>query len=170
MLPVLPFFLWLYHRLFLKDEWSPHLIFLSFISLYLFPKFFPFSLYFLTSQPIIESLIRRSLPATHHEEVCDYSSSVGNSRSHYITISSSFTDAFLPSSLHSTINRLALRRLCYRRCLIAGTFPNEAIIVASQCLSKSKMLSSSFAIGSSSSRFLSFLRTSTSLCLKTAPS
>lgn len=41
---------------------------------------------------------------------------------HYITISSSFIDAFLPSSPHSTSIRLALRRLCYRRCLIVGMF------------------------------------------------
>ena len=124
----------------------------------------------ITSQPIIEFLILKSLPAAHHGEVCDYQSSTGSYRSQYITISSSFTDAFVPSSPHSRSIRLALRRLCYRRCLIAGTFPNEAIIVASQCLSKSKMLSSSFAIGSSSSRFLSFLRMSTSLPLKTVPS
>ena len=78
----------------------------------------------------------RSLPAAHHEKVCDYQSSVGSYRSQYITISSSFTDTFLPSSLHNTSIRLALRRLCCRKCLIAGTFPNEAITVASQCLSK----------------------------------
>ena len=63
-------------------------------------------------------------------------SSVGSYRSQYITISSSFTDAFLPSSPHNTSIHLALRRLCYRRCLIAGMYPSEAIIVASQCLSK----------------------------------
>ena len=78
----------------------------------------------------------KSLPAAHHEEVCDYQSSVGSYRSQYITISSSFTDAFLPSSLHNTSIRQSLHRLCYRRCLIAETFPSEAIIVASQCLSK----------------------------------
>ena len=105
----------------------------------------------------------KSLPAAHHEEVCDYQSSVGSFRSQYITISSSFTDAFWPSSLHSTINRRALRLLCCRKCLIAGMFPNETIIAASQCLSKSKMLSSRFSIGSSSSCFQSFLRTSTLL-------
>ena len=63
-------------------------------------------------------------------------SSVGSYRSQYITISTRFTDAFLPSSPHNTSIRLALRRLCYRRCLIAGTYPSEAIIAASQCLSK----------------------------------
>ena len=99
-----------------------------------------------------------------------YSSSVGSSRSQYITISSSFTDVFLPSSLHSNTRRLSLRRLCYRRCLIAETFLAAVITAASQCLPKSKMLSSRFAIGSSSSCFLSSLRTSTSLLLKTVPS
>ena len=99
----------------------------------------------------------RSLPATHHEEVCDYQSSTGSYRSRYITISSSFTDAFLPSSLHNTSIRQSFHQLCYRRYLIAGMFPNEAIIAASQCLSKSKMLSSRFAIGSSSSCFQSSL-------------
>ena len=79
----------------------------------------------------------KSLSTAHHEEVCDYQSSVGSYRSQYITISSSFTDAFLPSSLHNTSIHLALRRLCYRRCLIAGMYPSEAIIVASQCLLKS---------------------------------
>lgn len=78
----------------------------------------------------------RSLPAAHHEEVCDYQSSVGSYRSQYITISSSFTDVFLPSSPHNTSIRLALRRLCYKRYLIAGMYPSEAIIVASLCLSK----------------------------------
>ncbi len=57
-------------------------------------------------------------------------------RSQYITISSSFTDAFLPSSPHSTPNHLLLHRPCCRRCLIAGMFPSEAIIVASQYLQK----------------------------------
>ena len=71
----------------------------------------------------------RSLPAAHHGEVCDIiTSSVGSYRSQYITISSSFTDVFLPSSPHNTSIRLVLRRLCYRRCLIAGTYPSEAII------------------------------------------
>ena len=124
-----------------------------------------FQLSFLTSSPIV-----RSLPAAHHGEVCDYPSSVGSYRSQYITISSSFIDVFLPSSPHNTSIHRALRRLCYRRCLIAEMYPSEAIIVAFQCLSKSKMLSSSFAIGSSSSRFLSFLRMSTSLPLKKASS
>lgn len=78
---------------------------------------------FLTSSPIIESLILRPLPATHHGEVCDYQSSVGSYRSHYITISSSFTDDFLPSSPHNISIRRLFRRLCYRRCLIAGTYP-----------------------------------------------
>ena len=87
--------------------------------------------FLITSQPIL-----RSLPAAHHEEVCDYQSSVGSYRSQYITISSSFTDAFLPSSPHNTSIRLALRRLCYRRCPIAGMYPSEAIIVASQYLQK----------------------------------
>ena len=48
----------------------------------------------------------------------------------------SFTDAFLPSSPHSTSIRLALRRLCYRRCLITGTFLAASITATSQCLSK----------------------------------
>ena len=112
----------------------------------------------------------RSLPAAHHEEVCDYQSSVGSYRSQYITISTLFTDVFLPSSPHKTSIRLSLRRLCCRICLIAGMFPNETIIAASQCLSKSKMLSSRFATVSSSSRFQSSLRMSTSLPLKKASS
>ena len=91
---------------------------------------------FFTSQPIIEFLILRSLPAAHHGEVCDYQSSVGSYRSQYITISSNFTDAFLPSSLHNTSIRQSFHLLYYRRCLIAGMYPSEAIIVASQCLSK----------------------------------
>ena len=68
----------------------------------------------------------RSLPAAHHGEVCNIiTSSVGSYRSHHITISSSFTDTFLPSWSHSTSIRLALRRLCYRRYLIAGMYPSE---------------------------------------------
>ena len=63
-------------------------------------------------------------------------SSVGSFRSQYITISSGFTDAFLHSSPHNTSIRQSFHRLCYRRCLIAETYPSEAIIVASQCLSK----------------------------------
>lgn len=52
---------------------------------------------FHASQPTV-----RSLPAAHHEEVCKVSSGVGSyPRSQYITISSSFTDVFLPSSLHN---------------------------------------------------------------------
>ena len=35
----------------------------------------------------------RSLPAAHHEEVCDYPSSIGSHRSQFY----SFTDAFLSS-------------------------------------------------------------------------
>ena len=65
------------------------------------------------------------------ERCVTYQSSAGSFHSQYITISSSFTDAFLPSPPHSTSIRLALRRLCYRRCLIAETYPSEAIIVAS---------------------------------------
>ena len=49
--------------------------------------------------------------------------------------------AFLPSSPHNTSIRRALHRLCYRRCLIAGTFPNEAITAASLSLKKSRTLS-----------------------------
>ena len=112
----------------------------------------------------------RSLPAAHHEEVCDYQSSVGSYCSQYITISSSFTDAFLPSSPHSTITRLALRRLCCRRCQIAETSRAAGVTAASLLSKKSQTLSSRFATVSSSSRFLSFLRTSTSLQLKTVPS
>ena len=52
-------------------------------------------------------------------------SSVGSYRSHHITISSSFTDVFLPSWSRSTSIRLALRRLCYRRYLLAGMYPSE---------------------------------------------
>lgn len=41
---------------------------------------------FLTSSPTIEFLILRSLPAAHHEEVCDIiTSSVGSYRFQYIT-------------------------------------------------------------------------------------
>ena len=86
---------------------------------------------FLTSSPTI-----RSLPAAHHGEVCKVSSSVGSYRSQYITISTLFTDVFLPSPPHNTSIHLALRRLCYRRCRIAGTFLSEAIIAAFLCLSK----------------------------------
>lgn len=75
---------------------------------------------FLTSSPTI-----RSLPAIHHGEVCKVSSSVGSYRSQYITISTIFTDVFLPSPPHNTSIHLALRRLCYRRCRIAGIFPSE---------------------------------------------
>lgn len=39
---------------------------------------------FLTSSPTIEFLILRSLPAAHHEEVCDYQSSAGSYRSQHI--------------------------------------------------------------------------------------
>ena len=53
---------------------------------------------------------------------------------------------------------------------VGGMIPSEAIIAASQCLSKNKMLSSRFATVSSSSCFLSSLRMSTSLLLKTVPS
>ena len=91
---------------------------------------------FLTSSPTIESMILRSLPAAHHGEVCDYQSSVGSYCSQYITISSSFTDVFLPSSLHNTSIRQSFHQVCYRRCLIAGTFPSEAITATSQCLSR----------------------------------
>ena len=49
-------------------------------------------------------------------------SSVGSYRSQYITISTLFTDVFLPSSPHNTSIRRSFRRLCYRKCLIAGTF------------------------------------------------
>ena len=65
-----------------------------------------------------------------------FGNKIGSFRSQYITISSNFTDAFLPSSPHSTSIRLALRRLCYRRCLIAGMFLAVAVTVAFQCLSK----------------------------------
>ena len=78
----------------------------------------------------------RSLPAAHHEEVCDYPSSVGSYRSQYITISSSFTDAFLPSSLHNTSIRQSFHQLYYRRYLKVETFPSEAITATSQCLSR----------------------------------
>ena len=54
-------------------------------------------------------------------------SSVGSYHSQYITISSSFTDAFLPSSPHNTSIHRSFHRLCYRRCLIAGTFLSESI-------------------------------------------
>lgn len=53
-------------------------------------------------------------------------SSAGIYRSQYITISSHFTDAFLPLSPRNTSIRRAIRRLCYRRCLIAGMYPSEA--------------------------------------------
>lgn len=86
---------------------------------------------FLTSSPTI-----RSLPATHHGEVCKVPSSAGSFRPQYITISSSFTDAFLPSSLHSNTRHLALRLLCCRKCLIVGMFLAVAVAVTSLCLSK----------------------------------
>ena len=59
------------------------------------------------------------------------SNSIGSYRSQYITISSSFTDAFVPSSPHSRSIRLSLRRLCYRRCLIVGMFLAVAVAVTS---------------------------------------
>ena len=97
-----------------------------------------FHFYFITSQPTI-----RSLPAAHHGEVCDLSkrfliclSSVGSYCSQYITISSSFTDAFLPSSLHNTSIRQSFHQVCYRRCLIAGMCQAAAITATSQCLSR----------------------------------
>ena len=86
----------------------------------------------LTSSPII---IDRCLLLTT-ERCVIITSSVGSIRSQYITISSSFTDAFLPSSPHSTPNHLLLRRLCCKRYPIAGTYLSEAIIAASQCLPK----------------------------------
>ena len=93
-------------------------------------------IYFSTFIPYHISADHRSLPAAHHEEVCDYQSSVGSYRSQYITISSSFTDAFLPSSPRNTSIRRSFHRLCYRRCPIAGMYPSEAIIATSQCLSR----------------------------------
>lgn len=87
--------------------------------------------FLITSSPTI-----RSLPAAHHGEVCDYQSSVGSYCSQYITISSSFTDAFLPSSLHNTSIRQSFHQVCYRRCLIAETSPSEATTATSQCLSR----------------------------------
>ena len=93
-------------------------------------------------------------------------SSIGSYRSQYITVSFLFTDAFLPSSPHNTSARQALRRLCCRRCQIAETSRAARVIVASLLSKKSQTLSSHFATVSSSSRFLSSLRTSTSLPLK----
>ena len=90
-------------------------------------------------------------------------SSVGSYRSQYITISSSFTDAFLPSSPHSTITHLALRRPCCRRCQIAETSRAAGVTASSLLSKKSQTLSSHFATVSSSSRFQSSLQTSTSL-------
>ena len=104
------------------------IIYLHIISVHLFTSF---HYHIFTSQPII-----RSLPAAHHEEVCDYQSSVGSYRSQYITILSSFTDAFLPSLLNNTSIRQSSHRLCYRRYLIAGMFPSEATTATSQCLSR----------------------------------
>lgn len=91
---------------------------------------------YISAMPSFVKIIVNKTPAAHHGEVCKVSSSAGNYRSQYITISSSFIDAFLSSSTHSTSIRLALRRLCCRRCPIAGMYPSEAIIVAPQCLSK----------------------------------
>lgn len=91
---------------------------------------------YISAMPSFVKIIVNKTPAAHHGEVCKVSSSAGNYRSQYITISSSFTDAFLPSSLHNTSIRLALHRLCCRIYLIAEMYPSEAIIVASQCLSK----------------------------------
>lgn len=41
----------------------------------------------------------------------------------------SFTDAFLPSSPHSTSIRLALRRLCYRSCVSSFTTSSKSVIL-----------------------------------------
>ena len=79
----------------------------------------------------------RSLPAAHHEEVCDlskrfliYSSSVGGCCSQHITVLYLFTDIFLSSLSPSSTHRLALRRLCYRRCQLLGTSPGASITAA----------------------------------------
>ena len=89
---------------------------------------------FLTSLPVI-----KPLPTAHHGEVCDlskrfliFSSSVGGSRSQYITVPYLFTDAFLSSLSPSTSGRQSLRRLCCRRCQTAGTYPAAAVTAASQ--------------------------------------
>ena len=66
----------------------------------------------------------------------DTQSSVGSFRSQYIIISSSFTDVFLPSSPHNISIRQSFHPLCCRKCLIAGTYPSEAVTAASQCLLK----------------------------------
>lgn len=91
---------------------------------------------YISAMPSFVKIIVNKTPAAHHGEVCKVSSSAGNYRSQYITISSSFTDAFLPSSPHSTSIRRALHRLCYRRCLIVGMFLAAAITATSQCLSR----------------------------------
>ena len=57
---------------------------------------------YISAMPSFVKIIVNKTPAAHHGEVCKVSSSVGSFRSQYITISSSFTDAFLPSSPHNT--------------------------------------------------------------------
>lgn len=91
---------------------------------------------YISAMPSFVKIIVNKTPAAHHGEVCKVSSSAGNYRSQYITISSSFTDAFLPSSLHSNTRHLALRLLCCRKCLIVGMFLAVAVAVTSLCLSK----------------------------------
>lgn len=91
---------------------------------------------YISAMPSFVKIIVNKTPAAHHGEVCKVSSSAGNYRSQYITISSSFTDAFLPSSLHNTSIRQSFHQVCYRRCLIAETSPSEATTATSQCLSR----------------------------------
>ena len=54
----------------------------------------------------------------------------------YITISSSFTDVFLPSSLHNTSIRPAYHRTCCTRCRRLGMCQAAATTTASQWLQK----------------------------------
>lgn len=42
----------------------------------------------------------------------------------------------LASSLHNTSISQSFHQVCYRRCLIAETFPSEATTATSQCLSR----------------------------------
>ena len=131
---------YLSNHLFYRVRLSP-LLFVPLCPMYLLLLFLPlwksfhnpfikfiYCSHIITSSPII---IDRCLLLTT-ERCVIHSSSVGSYRSQYITISASFTDAFLPSSPHST----SIHRLCYRRCLIAGTFLSEAIIATFLCLSK----------------------------------
>ena len=63
---------------------------------------------------------------------CLFTDKLNKSLLLHILFVNDFPCICLPSSPHNT----SIHRLCYRRCLIAGTFLSEAIIAAFLCLSK----------------------------------